>query len=66
MKFLNPVPAIRDEKLPDGTRIGSIEINGITPFVFFFANQIIVGKNTKIVSVGPEVVVNDVQNHSEA
>jgi len=66
MKFLNPVTGIRDEKLPDRSRILPIEIDRIAPFVFFLANQIIIGENSEIISVGPEMVVNDVENYGEA
>ena len=66
MKFLDPVASISDEKLANWARVRPIEINRVAPFVFSFANEIIVRKNTKIIPIGSEVVVNDVENHAQA
>ena len=65
LKFLNPVTPVRDEEFPDWSRVRSIKIDRIPPFVSLFANQIIIRKNTEIISVGSEVVVNDIKNYGE-
>ena len=66
MEFFNPIAAIGDEKFADRSRIWSIEIDRVAPIVFFFTGQIIVGINAEIISIGAEVVVNHVENYTQA
>src|SRR5205823_13869636 len=66
MKFLNPIASISDEKLADWSAVFPIEIDRVSPFVFFIATQIIVRKRTEIISVRPEMIVDDVQNDAES
>ena len=66
MKFLDPITAVGDEEFADWCRIRTVEINHVAPFVSFPPNQIIVGINAQIISVWSEMVVNDVENYTEA
>ena len=61
MKFLDPVASIGDEEFADWSAIFPIEINRIAPFVFALAIDVIVRVNAEIISVGSEVIVNDVE-----
>src|SRR5437879_4486791 len=63
MKFLDPVASIGDKELADWPAVFPIEINRIAPFVFALAIDVIVGVNAEIISVGSEVIVNDIENH---
>src|SRR5437868_14827724 len=64
MKFLDPVASIGNEELPDRPTIFPVEINRFTPFVFPLTIHVIVGVNTEVISIRPEVVVDDVENHA--
>src|SRR5437763_16545734 len=64
MKFLDPVASIGDEEFPDRPAIFPVEINQFTPFVFPLTIHVILGVNTELVSIRPEVVVDDVENHA--
>src|SRR6266567_3749421 len=64
MEFLNPVASIGDEELPDRPAIFPVEINGFTPFVFSLMIHVIVRVNTEVISIRPEVVVDDIENHA--
>ena len=66
MKFLNPISSVRNEKFADRSRIWPVEIDRVAPFVFLLTNQIIIGKNPEIIPVRPEVVIDDIENHTEA
>src|SRR4029077_20957080 len=66
MKFLDPVPSIGNEELADWSAILPIEIDRIAPFVFALAIDVIVGVNTEIISVGSEVIVNNIENDPES
>ena len=64
MKFLDPVAPIGDEEFADWPGIFPIEVNRIAPFVFALAIDVIVGIHAEIISVGSEVIVNNVENHA--
>ena len=66
MKFLDPVASIGDEKLTDRCRIRAVEIDRVAPFIFISASQIIVRKSTQIISLRTEVVIDDVENDTQA
>jgi len=66
MEFLNPVARVGNEKLPYWPAVLPIEINRVSPFVLFVPPQIIIRKRAEIVSVRPEVIVNDVKNDAES
>jgi hypothetical protein len=66
VKFFNPVTSIGDEELADRPRIRPIEIDRIAPFIFVSANQIIVGKSAEIISIRSKVVIDDVEDHTQA
>src|SRR4051794_19857564 len=66
MEFLDPVTAVRDEELADGSGIVSVEVDRVAPFVRAFAVDVIVRKNAEIVAVRAEVVVDDIENYGEA
>ena len=66
MKFFDPITAVCDEKFANWSRIWTVEINYVPPFVSFTGNQIVVAIYAKLISVWPEVVINDVQNYTEA
>ncbi len=63
MEFVDPVASVGDEKFTDRPGIRSIEIERIAPVVLVTSGEIIVGIDAKIISVGPEMIVNDVENH---
>jgi hypothetical protein len=64
MKFLDPVASIGDEEFADWSGIFPIEVNRIAPFVFALAIDVIVGVNAELISVGSEVILNNVVNHA--
>ena len=66
VKFLDPIFAVGDEEFADGSGIFPVEIDRVTPLVPAFALQVIIRKNAEIISVRPEVVVNDIENHAQA
>src|SRR3954470_5793845 len=66
MKFLDPITPIGHEKFAHWFGVFPVEIDHIAPFMSFAADQIIVGKNSEIISVGSEVVINDVENNTDA
>src|SRR5207244_751382 len=65
MKLLDPVAAVGDKKFAHRTRIRSVEINRITPIVFVFTSQIIIGVDAEIIPVGSKMVVNNIENYSQ-
>ena len=66
VKLFDPIAPVGDEKLADRPRIRSVEIDGITPIVRIPAPEIMIGEDAEIIPVGAEVVVNDVENYSQA
>ena len=65
-KFLDPVAAVGDEKFADRPGVFAIEINRVAPLVTSSVTEIIAREDAEIVSVGSEMVVNYVENHSQA
>src|SRR4051794_26791738 len=65
MELFDPVAGVRDEIFPDWRGVLPVEIDGIAPFIFIFEAEIIGGELPHIISVGTEMVVNDVENHAQ-
>ena len=66
VEFVHPVTAVADVKLANWLRIRSVEINGVAPVGFLFADEVIVRINRQVISVRSEMVVNDIQNDGQA
>src|SRR5262245_8774630 len=66
VKLLNPVSGIRDKELANGFGIWPIEIDSITPFVFVSLGEIVGGVLLKVITVGTEMVVDNVKDHAQA
>ena len=65
VKLFDPVAPVGDEKFANRPRVRSVEIDRIAPIVCVPTPQIIVGVDAEIISVGAEVVVNDIENYSQ-
>ena len=66
MKLVDPVAGIGDEELPDRTGIGTIEVDRISPFVVVPIGEIGGRKRSQVVAHRSQVVVHDVEDHSDA
>src|SRR6266478_3240199 len=66
MKLLDPVASISDEKFADRSCVWSIEIDRVSPIVFLLASQVIVGINAEIISIRAEVIIDNVENDTQA
>ena len=65
VKFVDPVPGVRCHELPR-RRGAIIEIDRVSPFVVVARREIRARKLPKIISVRPQVVVDDIKEHAEA
>ena len=66
MKFLDPVASVGNEKFADRTRIRPVKVNRLAPVVLVLSGEIMIGKDANIISVWAEVVVNNIENYTEA
>ena len=66
MEFLDPIPAIGDEKFPDRSGVFAVEVDRINTIVGTRAVKVIVGINPEIIPIRSEVVLNNVENHGQA
>ena len=67
MKFIDPIAPIGNKKFTDLLGIGPVKVNRFTPVVLLVTGgEKMVGKNADVISIRPEMVVNDVENNAEA
>src|SRR5207248_642135 len=66
MKFIDPITRVADEKFAHRPRVLAVKIERLAPFAFVAVGEIILGKNSQIISVRTEVIVNDIENQTEA
>src|SRR5271169_5526834 len=65
MILVDPIARIGDEEFARRAGIGTVEIDGITPFVVVAIREISRGEQFEIVSVRAEMVVDDVEDHGD-
>src|ERR1044071_674258 len=66
MEFLNPIARVGNEKFPYWPGVFPVEIDRIPPFILLAPPQIIIRKRAEVVSVRPEMVINNVENDAES
>jgi len=67
VKFVYPVATVRDEEFAHRARVRPIKVDRFAPIIFFVAlGEVMVGKHANVISVGAEMVVNDVKNDGQA
>ena len=66
MKFRDPVASIGNEKLADRTRVRPIKVNRFAPVVFVLSGEIMIRKDANIISVRAKVIVNNVEDYTQA
>src|SRR5262249_5989233 len=64
--FLNPIRRIGTEELAHPLTSKSIEVNRLSPFVLISVGEVIWRKSIQIIPIGTEMIINDVQDHSQA
>src|SRR5271168_4747142 len=65
MVFVDPIPGIGEEEFADWSGIRTVEIDRFTPFVCVAVGKIIGRKALQIISVRPDVIVDNVQDHGD-
>ena len=66
MKLFDPVTSILDKKLPHLFGAGSVEIDRLSPFVGISIGEVFVAEGRQIVSIRSQMVVHNVENHTQA
>ena len=66
MILVDPIAGIGDEEFAHRARIGTVEIDRLTPFVVVAIGEISRGEQFEIVSVRAEMVVDDVEDDGDA
>jgi len=67
MKLVDPVTTVANEELADRAGIRSVKINRFTLIVVFVTpGEVMIGENSDVVSVRTEMIVNNVEDHSQA
>src|SRR5208282_2807919 len=61
----DPIARIGDEEFARRAGIGTVEIDGLTPFVVVAIGEISRGEQFEIVSVRAEMIVDDVEDHGD-
>jgi hypothetical protein len=64
--FFNPVARILHEKLPYRLAVRAIEIDGLAPLILVPVGEVIGREGLQKVTVGPDVVVDNVQDYPQA
>ena len=65
MKFCDPVTPVANEKFADRSGVFAVEVNRVTPFVLSLAIDVILRVNAKVISVRPEMIINNVKDHTQ-
>src|SRR5262245_34793740 len=66
VKLFNPVAGIRHEKFAHGPAVVAFEVDRLAPFVLVAVCEVRGGELLKIIPIGPEMVVDDVEKNSQA
>ena len=66
VKLIDPVCGIRGKVLADRPGIEPVEVDRLAPLGLVLVGEIGWRKCLEIVAVGPQMVVDDIQNHAEA
>src|SRR6202521_4045132 len=66
MILVDPIARIGDEEFARRAGIGTVEIDGLTPFVVVAIGEISRGERFEIVSVRAEMVVDDVEDDGDS
>src|SRR5215469_712781 len=64
--FLKPIKRVVDEEVADGAAFGAIKVDGVSPRSFVAISEELRCVKMKIIAVGAEVVVDDIQKNHEA
>src|SRR5262249_34550556 len=66
MKFFDPVACVRQEEFSDSCGIIAIKVDRIAPFVLISVGEVSFRKLLQVIAIRSEMVVDDVEHHSEA
>ena len=66
VELVDPVAGVGDEELADRTGVGSVEVDGVAPFVLVAVGEVVVRERAQVVPDRAEVVVDDVEDHGDA
>ncbi len=61
--FLEPVERVVNEELPHDSAVGVVEVHGVAPRCLVARREELRCIVAEIIAVGPEVVVDDVEQH---
>ena len=66
MELIDPIAGVGNEELADRSAVGAVEVQGMPPTGFVILAGIGLGVAARVVAHGTKVVVNYVQQHSQA
>src|SRR5579871_4295887 len=61
LKLVDPIAGVRNEEFAYRSRIGVVKIDGVAPFVLVPLRGVMIRELRKVVAVGTEMVVDDVE-----